>query len=451
MRHPFLGFLSGGLLLLLTLQACNDPAEIGIDIVAGQQDDIITVDTFTVVSKVVPSDSLIAYRFNTDPLRRIEASVTHVGEYTDPAFGYVKSDMYWQFIPERLSPDFTNVTYDSLVLSIEYDSVSHYGDLTQVLNLEVFRVIEPMNENQTIYIDESFDANPAPIGTKTFVPTPRDTLEIYEPNAAGNGVDTIPANPSIRVRLDDFLGMNFLTDTMRYESDTAFTDSFRGIKLSSNGGNNLVGFLPEGIFTQLSLYYTQDDTVRRRFDYRIVPLSVRMNSVLIDNTGSEAESALNNDPTEGDSILFIQGYSGPIVELDIPGITSLNDAIINYAELVIPISSDFNNPMDDFPPLEQVVLSSRGNDNNLLLINDVIWATNRGDLGFFGGSPEMGSSGLEYRLRITDQAQSMALGRLGTTLVLTAFNRRENPRRSTLYGGNHQSNPIKLRVTYTRP
>jgi hypothetical protein len=449
---------------LVILISCNDEAELDTDIFQGNPEDVVTVDTFKIISNVQESDSLVAFEIvsvDIPQLNRIP-QVVHVGRYSDPLFGQVQSDIYLQFTRATSSPppDFenSNIVMDSLALLMTYDTASHYGEYDQMITIEASSLSEAFDRNFvtgepfTIYSDEDFASGS--LKSFSFIPSPKDSVTYSEPTRDGMGRDTLMDIGHARLLLQEQgdLGiMQIFEDPEVYENDSIFRDRLKGLKLSSLMGNSLVGFRPEASVSRLSAYYTQDDTLHKRVDFVTSAFLVRLSSVEIDPTGTLSEQFILNDENESDSLIFVQGLTGYTTRLDIPGLASLEGNIINFAELELTLAEL---PGDDpflFPPIDLMTLSYRNDNNTLILVTDLTLGL-ANELEFFGGRVETTPDNqLVYKMRITDHIQRMISGEFPQSLELQAFSRRENPRRSVLYGGNHSTYPIKLNVTFTKP
>jgi hypothetical protein len=58
---------------------------------------------------------------------------------------------------------------------------------------------------------------------------------------------------------------------------------------------------------------------------------------------------------------------------------------------------------------------------------------------------------LTYKMNLTSHVKNILKGIESTKVYLSVYNNTANPTRTILYGPQHSSYPVKLRVTYTKP
>jgi hypothetical protein len=99
-----------------------------------------------------------------------------VGNVDDPVFGNIQAEAYASFAIERILNDSLNfIQLDSAVWEVFYDSDStnQYGDITQAMNLEVYRIIDSVKVQDTLYSTHSYATDPSAVSGKyNFFPRP---------------------------------------------------------------------------------------------------------------------------------------------------------------------------------------------------------------------------------------------------------------------------------------
>ncbi len=447
-------------MIAITAMACNDPSNIGSDLVAGDFSDIRFTDTLTVSAITVPQDSIFTYTRQTSA----QPSSYLVGNTNEPVFGSAKASLYMDFLLNTTNAggalNFEGAVFDSLVLSLAYDSTRTYGDTLIPQTLEVHRLQESMDDTEDYYYSNtSFATDPTPVGSKEdFLPRPKSAS--YLPP-----FDTIPVAGHIRIPLDASLGMEFM-DTTYYNSSEEFQQLFKGLKISSSVDNaSILGFNLRSNLSYLRLYYTED-TTQKFLTYIIGDLSVKYNEFEHDYSGADIEPFLN-DATMSDSLVFTQGMSGANVKIDFPSVDDLGDIVVNKAELEFTMAHIPGDDTINFNPIDRITLTYLNEDGNYFFIDDVNLAIAVGSLSSFGGIRESedvnGVYVQKYRMNISNYFQDIldctdangaipnCLGNsaVSNSLYMQVYLKNQLANRGVLYGPGHSQYPAKLHLTYT--
>ncbi len=437
-------------ILVILSSACNDPTDIGSELVAGEFSDIRFTDTISVTTLTTNQDSIFTY--DPDPLSQYGTYL--IGYIDEPIFGKAKASVYVDFRLQTTSVvsdigflEFDNVVFDSLVLSMAYDSTRYYGDTLIPQTFKVYRMLEQMQNDIPHYSDESYDTELIPIGELTFDPKP-STL-VYN-------ADSTVLTPRIRIPLSDALGQEFMSyDTTTYSSSEDFQMLFNGIKIETDDINsNILGMNLKSNSTYLRLFYTVNDTIHTSFTYVIGDLSTKINIFEHDNTGSISEPFVNNQSLS-DSLIFTQGMSGSHVKVDFPYIQSLNNVIVNEAELEFTYAYLPGDDTISYPPPFRAVLTKRSDNGDFVFIDDVNSAVLLQNLDLFGGAPEYqldnGMYVKKYTMTISNYIQDIIDGNLDDNSVyLQIYLKNQYANRGVFYGGEHSLYPVKLNLTYTQ-
>jgi hypothetical protein len=167
------------------------------------------VDTFTVGMSTVLLDSV----------RTSGNGVLWVGRYGDENLGTINTSGYFTFgVPTEFSVENKDI-FDSLSLIMTYAQV-YYGDTASKQTIDVYRLKAEIEGDEDGYLwnNSSIPFFDSPIGSKTFLPTPKSGNKLW-------------------VRLSDDIGLRIF-DMMKNNSDTVksselFRSFFSGMVLKA--------------------------------------------------------------------------------------------------------------------------------------------------------------------------------------------------------------------------
>jgi len=433
--------------IVVFLSACDDDTVIGQDLLDDEEIGTSSKDDFVLSAKTIEAEDLYTYINNRDT--RIYFS----GELKDPVFGDYSSDIYLA-LGLNAPPNFGDSKLDSIVMILQYDSTSLYGDTLATQNLEVFRITEDFYSRDSIESQESFDFDMIPLGSKSFVPNLRDSLEVQD-RATPEENDFIRVPPQLRVRLDDEFGKMLLADSMSAKNDTLLLEYLKGFYIRSRTDGT--GILPLSMdassFGGVNLYYTQGDTASLLYVY---PFRTSVfGEFKKDIIGAPIEEFIE-DETKGDSLLFVQSHKGFDIEFTLPDLSELDSAIINRATLtmtVADIPGDWDKQLS--PDISQLLVSSIEEDGSRQLITDIAKSDLSDGIDALGGNPieTAGSNGevlIQYKFNITDFIREVIDDdKVGAKFIISPLLRQLSVRNTVFYGPGHSTYPSKLRITYT--
>lgn len=455
-------------MLCITAVACNDPSNLGSELIEGDFSNIQFTDTLTVATLNVPQESIFTYTNNTAS----QPSTYLVGNIDEPVFGSAKASTYMSFVlgftSQAGGADFSDAVFDSLVLSLVYDSLRTYGDTLIPQDFVVHQVTEEMDNTEEYYFsDRGFEVDEAnPIGEKlNFLPQPKSNIVTILDE------DTTTMIPNLRIKLNEQLGLDLMDtlvyDSAAYSTSEMFRQLFPGLKVSSTVPNaSILGFNLGSSLSYLRLYYTRD-TTELTYTFGLSTQSVRYSEYEHDYSGSVVETFIN-DPIASDSLTFVQGMSGTNVKIDFPSISSLEDIIVNKAELEFTAAFIPGDDTINYSPPTRIALTYLGDDGNYYFIEDVLLSLAVSDLESFGGSPvavdENGMYIQKYTMNISNYIQDLidctdsqglisnclSNNAVDNSLYLQIYTKNQFPTRGVFYGGSHSQYPVKLNLTYTQ-
>ncbi|MCP3929732.1 MAG: DUF4270 domain-containing protein [Bacteroidetes bacterium] len=426
--------------------SCTDPTELGVDLLKNDQANIGLVDTLTIKASTVVGDSIRTF----DALAQLSSYLC--GSFDDPIFGNTNASIYVQALVQSSSPDFTDFQLDSMVLVLPYDTLGIYGDTTQMYGIDVFRVIEDMNNEESHYSDETFETEDMPLASAEFIPRPRTSVEVIK-YVSETDTDTV-SFPHLRIPLPLSFGEELLSlDTSVYKDDDDFLAIMKGMRISAS--KNTAGMLSFYLMTAeagITAYYTIND-IPAQFIFQVgQSAGLKMVHFDHDYEGSFIEKYISEPSSGGsDSLLFVQSMAGVNTKIEIPYISSLGDIIINNAELEFAAMTISGDDETLFAPLEQIILSTKEEEGNLVIIDDIKYSGSSFPDGFGGKVQEREDGGSWfYTMNISYHLQDVVDGKENPILFLSAFPKPERASRVVLAGPDNPDYGIKLRITYTK-
>lgn len=436
-------------LFFAILFSCNDPSTIGSDLLSGDELGVEFTDTSTLFAYTVAEDSLLIW--DSNPSGTIYQNFTF-GNCQDPIFGKTEASIFAQIVPSTTVPEFEGVTLDSVVLMLTYNDDLCYGNLDEMFSVEVYELDEQLDPDRDYYTIDSFAVKPMPVGAATFVPNVSDSMEVFVPgNPDSTDTEKLPAH--LRIRLDNSFGEALMQfDSATYAEDTLFSKVFHGIWLKPTSQNaGLLNFKMRDGTTSLRLYYhSSTDTTSYSFRvYNDDPVVMHQRYY---RGGAPVQAHIATlGEMRNDSFLFMQGLTGLNIELELPYIQSLNNVIINKAELQLPILS-LPGEDEDFASVQQIYAYEVVSDTSIALLYDIALPLSRlpgSDFGdYFGGKPDETNG--RYSLNLTAAVQRMLTGESTNRLRLIPYIRAERAHRVVLAGPAKYEAPAKLKITYTK-
>jgi len=371
------------------------------------------IDTTTIGSGLIPpidgvttlETSLDVFTDNfinslNDSLRVYKADDHIIGIINnDPLFGKTTAETYFELKPTSYKfsfPGGASVVPDSAVLILSYKGV--FGDTVVNQNWEVRELAETLKNDSAYPVSRQFAAGNV-LGSKNIdITTLKDSIHFGFENA-GN---------QIRIKLTPEFANRFIkqydsTDNNAYQSDSLFRLNFKGFAVSpaaGSSGNALIRINLTDTNTKLALFYNYKNpdspNVSKAVSYfrfssgsirSPVPVSGSANYIKRDYNGSPLYANVTNT-NNNDSLLFIQTSPGTLATVKIPGLSSLENAIIHRAELTVYQASDPMSADMIFTPPRYLLLSSYDSQKNVKsnIPNDFVYNSASGaNVSSFGG------------------------------------------------------------------
>lgn len=437
----------------LILNSCNEPTPIGSELLTEDQVNVFFTDSVKLSATTVKEDSVLTY----DPDPSVIYDRFIFGDYTDPIFGDAEAAIYAQLVLDFDEPDFSNATFDSLVLIMQYDSASTYGDLeADPYGLSIFRISGDVDKESVYFSNSFFETEMTPlVEVPSFTPmvTAEDTIPGIIDYRFDTDGDTIVLPPSLRITMPASLGEELMAyDEDIYTSSTNFVEEFKGLFFEATSEtNSLLSFdISTTSSSALILYYTEDDTINRQYQYEFSPRFIQYNAFKHDFSGTVVDDFID-DTVKGDSLLFAQAMSGTNIKVELPDIEQLGDIIVNKAELEFTVAIlDEDDPVN-YPPMQNLVAATIDETDNLtfLALPDVVASGNFGGLLTDAIGPN-GEMIQKYSMNISGYLQDILDDVEDPLIYLRAFPKQQQGSRVTIYGPGHSKYPMKLSLTYTK-
>lgn len=290
-----------------------------------------------------------------------------LGSCEDPVFGRVNSEIYTQFRLLYEGPTFDDpaqITIDSVVLAFVYEGM--YGTPGNQ-TVEVYEIggTEPLSDTVTYY---TFSTLPE---TGSNLVAPGSEVQYLDPDHV-TYIDTVLVDPQLRIQLDTNLGWQLINEAYynptSFESNDAFTDYFKGLKIKTNNGSQASGdgglfyFNLEDTDSKLTIYYKSAGETRT-FDLLINSSAPWFNHIDL-NTSAAVQSVIDN-PSLGQVQFYTQScHSRALVK--IPGLDNLPpNVIVHSATLELPVQYQSGQPFE--PGLDvSVALFTSSTDSTLI-------------------------------------------------------------------------------------
>lgn len=278
-------------------------------------------DEFTVLYSDTSTVKLST--FFTDSMMTGSTQRHLVGRFADPYLGKIQAAAYLQNAPESgiTIPDLAE--YDSLTLSLRFDTYS-YGDTTVPLNISVHKVLKDLSEYNVVYNITKLPFEPTPIGKTKLIPRPR-------------------TSKNVKIRLSQALGQEIFEKAKGnlITSPAAWTNIIQGlfVKAADTDNASVIGFLADSTAIRLHYHTLAVDGLKR--DSLNVGISYLFNQIIPDRTGTLLAKAPTTHrialPSEqSGNKSFIQAGPGVMTRVDFPYMNMLRfnkNTVVNRAFL----------------------------------------------------------------------------------------------------------------------
>lgn len=428
------------LLPFLALMSCVDENEfLGIDLVdENDKLEIGLVEKLDMSSCFFKEDSLMTanYRYNV------------LGEYRDDKFGAVSSNIFTQLCLSSTAEDFSSFNIDSVYLTLAY-SGGYSNDTTltpTTMNVLVYELDEVLDTTKR-YSFNDVQVKPNPILDSNVVIDVNSDIIM--------GKDTL--NPHLRLKITN---QEFCEKLSGFKGDNdAFQELIKGLKIVAKklDPNGFIAYVDmTSSATGLVLYYTKADK-KQSYKIDFPERGNRFMQYTYDFSGSELNNIVNDTLGIDGSQIYLGNMGISMAKIDIDetafmkywmdsinrGNTS-NNVAINRAVIEVPVSEENQSLL----PLQKILCYRKyiaNGDTNLVLIHDAQVSDSYYDAKY---EPSTNS----YRITATMHFENYINGNIDELdIYLVPDERRSSANRVILNGTKHPTNPIKVRITYSKP
>gem|GEM_PF-5747948 len=303
-----------GLILSSALFSCEDPSELGLQLI--QDDDDIAV----VEAEIALSASVVLL----DSINTTNRGILMTGNHIDNDFGAVQVNGFQRILAPSsdvtIPVEVTN--FDSVRL--DYGITYRYGeDFSTPQQLSVHQLQEEIVFDSLYFSNHNVPFEPMSLTDTTFMVSESDSL--------------------LSLNLDA-LGAEFLEALRAYEADSAnaaeFVQQFKGVALVTDPASDAVlGVNPLATESRLNLYYTTDDTVVNTI---VIRYSTYFNEIITDFTGTQLEGITTNmEFNPMDDRIYMQAGAAIVPKISMQNYFDFLDndttgtIVVNKAELII--------------------------------------------------------------------------------------------------------------------
>lgn len=407
----------------------NDETELGLDLQTSDSQ-------FVGIHDTIEAPDLYASTYYDDSLRTSGYYTAMVGHYSDAVYGQVDARTFLQLaLPSSSGINFEReqITIDSALLSLVINE--RYPVASGRMRIRIYQTAEKI-EPDSIYYATDVVALQSAILIDTL-------LSIAE-------TDTVLTFPLGRHLRDQISGHAF-------ESTEALQEALKGLCVESVPSDSdplMLTFDMTQNRSGLTLYYQAPSTSDEKEEDS--PETV---TLLAGYTSSQSASTHFThfthhysgaflqlqqhtiDSVDGSQRLYLEPLGGMAVRINIDSyVRRFHEAhpraVIHYAELLLPVSSD----ADDLKP-SRIVAYRRYATGNIIFINDYL-------SNYAGYDGQFDSSKGMYRIRVTQHLQGLMMTGSDAGTLLLLDGRRSSARRTILNGSN-TTNPIRIAFTYS--
>jgi len=450
------------LLAFAALFSCSDPALIGSELLAEDQANLQFSSDIPIQAKSFNGIPLQTY----SPFAALQLTRHLFGNFEDPLMGITEASIYTQIaLGTQSPPEFTIRSFDSIVLSLAYDTLGGYGNINEEYGLEIFQLTEDMSNIEDYFSDQTFLTSDTAIGSLNFIPAfdQRVIIKEYTTNTVDG--DTLSTDPHVRIHLNTDALTSIFGDTSIYQDNVTFQEVFKGIHIrpTTTTNSGLLSFDFSNTISRISLYYKSGSELQE-FQLDFNAGNARVLNLAKNQEGAFVEPFLSG---ASDSLLFLQGMAGPNTEITFPDLADFENIVVNKAELELTVATFEGNNTTLYPLTQQLIASQLDNSDGEILsdVRSALFANAPIVTEIFGGIPvvetEDGVTLTKYKINVSGFFQQIVEGtsvngfNLSSGVEQTSFYfqlppKPSDPSRVVFYGPNHPTHPLKLNLTYTQ-
>ncbi len=444
----------------ILISGCNEDTIVPAGVAPGNNNVafVEVPDTFSIISKSLYIDTLnTSAKFSG--LRLIKA----IGTVVDPYFGKTNAGVYFQVLP--INNDFIfsskSFTMEDVELVIPFTRFA-WGDTANPnpQKFTLYELTEDLSIDETYYSNQTKSVNRGN-------PLASITVDMKALLDSAKNTDTLP--PVLRFKMpQSFIDRVVAATPIATPSD--YLQSFKGFYIEpdtmQNTGNVLPYFFLDGTEdfgrTAVVFYYHEDDspTEQKKAFFNFDRDNCAQFNWISRNYPSSVQNVFDKYQqtlTQSDPQLFLQNLPGAAIDLRIPNIKSLPDAIINKAEIVITLVGTGDAKADStyWSPI-RIDPWGVNADGSLYEIEDRNYSDLSSAISFIGGTKSEttinGQTVSQYRFNIPKEVQK-AIKDKRDELHLRLIGAQGFPAAYRLVAGGetHSTYTVEMHIVYSKP
>ena len=209
---------------MILWSSCSDPTPVGGGLLDDEDFDINFEEITDFGVSTTLADPSVTYTrlnfFNT---------VFLLGELDDPEFGRSSSALACEVTLPGLLLGIGEITIDSAVLMLEFTNDGFYGDLDALHTIQVYRLLERINDIDTVFADREYIFDTNPVGVLPDYRLNRDSMLVYNANSDTTSYLT----DIVRIPLDDGFAQEVFGDTLNLLDEEMFQNALNGVYITS--------------------------------------------------------------------------------------------------------------------------------------------------------------------------------------------------------------------------
>ncbi len=447
-------------LLFVALTACTEPITVGNDLLTGDRAGVGQTTEIPFTTAVVADDSLLVF----DVSENTVVPGFSFGATQDEVFGTWKSSFYLvpglprsstTGLPVLPPFSFTDRNVDSVVMILPIDTSFAFFGPNRTFRYRVGKIPTRVDQSQDYYADVELTRSLIDINRDDELTASLTPTLLYDTLYSTTGDSVLATH--IRVAFDDaFLADLNTRDDSTFRTDSALATLFAGMYMEPlDNPDGLIALQPQvsGQTPIAGFYFFYQDTSAAMTPrlFRL-PLSLWLPNYERDY----AASLVGNLLADGDDLeqLAVAGQAGVMTEITFPDLTSLEDKVINDAEIKFYLESIDGYDYDTYGTPDQIGLYYKNNNGNLVTISDRQLLRN-GDVtaiarAYLGGFPVADENGdIFYRPKLSLHLQRMIAGEVPNKIYLRVIPTDRDPKRMILKGPGNAERPATVKVTFT--
>ena len=346
---------------------------------------VVTVDTFSFSATTVKEDSVdvVGYLYQL------------LGAMNEQNFGETKASLATQLLLSEEDPFFIDIS------DIAIDSVNMLLNIQKTYGTDAGQDFKVFMLSEALDTSNNFKSNSI-LNYDQFEVADAKNVKINTDDSVNLGGDNYA--PGLKIPLYNTFG-EYLLNSNRFAiiSNEDFLNYFHGLFIVpqssfAQGEGGVVRLNLTSSQSRIRINYHSISTGEEfYYDFVFGSGAVKFSTFRHDVTNSTLEQALG-DPKKSDEYLYIKSAAGCYVKLDLTFLEKFaaeNNAVINKAELVVPVENDIDLP---YEPHQRLFITSVSDEGKEVILLDQFESETH-----YGGLYDATEG--QYKLRITRAVQ----------------------------------------------